>query len=180
MRFLLPLPTPYTIPCYHGQRILCQILYCIMQDFGHPGADLFNKIAPILQVPELRPEKHTLCPTCSLAKAISRKGKTSRTVYSQPLQLLQVDLCGNFRYKNFTGSHYFLTIRDAYSRYYTVIHLKNKSDAPDKFIEWVKITENHFASRGGYKVGAVRTDNGSSSSMIPFMSFSRGRVLSTS
>ena len=62
--------------------------------------------------------------------------------------------------KNFTSSHYFLTIRDAYSRYYTVIHLKNKSDASDKFIEWVKITENHFASRGGYKVGAVRTDNG--------------------
>ena len=111
-------------------------------------------------MPALRPEKHTLCPTCSLAKATSRKGKTSQTVYSHPLQLLQVDLCGNFRYKNFTSSHYFLTIRDAYSRYYTVIHLKNKSDAPDKFIEWVKITENHFASRGGYKVGAVRTDNG--------------------
>ena len=101
-----------------------------------------------------------MCPTCSLVKATSRKGKTSRTVYSQPLQLLQVDLCGNFRYKNFTSSRYVLTIQDAYSRYYTVIHLKNKSDAPDKFIEWVKITENHFASRGGYKVGAVRTDNG--------------------
>ena len=127
---------------------------------GHPGADLSNKIAPVLQVPELRPEKHTLCPTGSLAKAISRRGKTSQTVYSQPLQLPQVDLCGNFRYKNFTSSRYFLTIRDAYSRYYTVIHLKNKSDAPDKFIEWVKITENYFAGRGGYKVGAVRTDNG--------------------
>ena len=111
-------------------------------------------------MPELRLEKHTLCPTCSLAKATSRKGKTSQTVYSHPLQLLQVDLCGNFRYKNFTSSHYFLTIQDAYSRYYTVIHLKNKSDASDKFIEWVKITENHFASRGGYKGGAVRTDNG--------------------
>ena len=127
---------------------------------GHPGADLFNKLAPVLQVPALKPEKHTLCPTCSLAKAISRKGRTSQTVYSHPLQLLQVDLCGNFRYKNFTDSRYFLTIRDAYSRYYTVIHLKNKSDASDKFIEWVRKTENHFAGRGGYKVGAVRTDNG--------------------
>ena len=114
----------------------------------------------MLQVPALKPEKHTLCPTCSLAKAISRKGRTSQTVYSHPLQLLQVDLCGNFRYRNFTDSRYFLTIRDAYSRYYTVIHLKNKSDASDKFIEWVRKTENHFAGRGGYKVGAVRTDNG--------------------
>ena len=127
---------------------------------GHPGADLFNKLAPVLQVPALKPEKHTLCPTCSLAKAISRKGRTSQTIYSHPLQLLQVDLCGNFRYRNFTDSRYFLTIRDAYSRYYTVIHLKNKSDASDKFIEWVRKTENHFAGRGGYKVGAVRTDNG--------------------
>ena len=57
---------------------------------GHPGADLFNKLAPVLQVPALKPEKHTLCPTCSLAKAISRKGKTSQTAYSHPLQLLQV------------------------------------------------------------------------------------------
>ena len=51
---------------------------------GHPGADLFNKLAPVLQVPVLKPEKHTLCPTCSLAKAISRKGRTSQTVYSHP------------------------------------------------------------------------------------------------
>ena len=128
--------------------------------WGHPGADLFNWIAPAPEIPRLKTNDYTICPTCALSKATTRRGKLSKHAYKSPLQLLQVDLCGNFRYRNFVGKQYFITIRDAYSRYYTVMHLNRKSDAAEEFINWVNKTENFFASRGGYEVAAVRTDNG--------------------
>ena len=127
---------------------------------GHPEVDLFNRIAPTPEILRLKTDDYTICPTCALSKATTRRGKLSKHVYTSPFQLLQVDLCGNFRYRNFVGKQYFLAIRDAYSRYYTVIHLNKKSDAAEEFIKWVIKTESFFASRGGYKVADVRTDNG--------------------
>jgi len=126
---------------------------------GHPGIDQYNRIAPIISAPKLKVSNVTLCPTCSLSKGIIKKGTTSQTEYTSPLQLIQVDLCGGFRYKNFNSDKYFMTIRDAYSRYYSVIHLKNKSEAVDKLMDWITAQENYFASRGGYTVGSIRTDN---------------------
>ena len=127
---------------------------------GHPGPELYNRIAHALNLPSMSPNQVTLCPTCLLSKELIHKGKVASTVYKSPLQLIQADLCGGFRYKSFTSDKYFLTIRDAYSRYYSVIHLKKKSDAAENFINWITESENYFASRGGFKVGAVRTDNG--------------------
>ena len=37
VRFYLTLPMLSTIPCYHGQRIHCQSLSCIMQDLAIQG-----------------------------------------------------------------------------------------------------------------------------------------------
>lgn len=65
-----------------------------------------------------------------------------------------------FATKSFQSNKYFLTIRDAYSRYYSVIHLKSKAGASIKLMEWINETEQYFSSRGGFKVGCVRTDNG--------------------
>lgn len=113
-----------------------------------------------MDYPKLIKDNYTLCPTCSLSKATIVKGKVSDTVYTSPLQLIQIDLCGPFRYENFTSTKYFMTVRDAYSRYYVVIHLETKGEAADKLINWIRVTENYFSSRGGFKVGAVRSDNG--------------------
>ncbi|EDV09647.1 conserved hypothetical protein [Saccharomyces cerevisiae RM11-1a] len=96
---------------------------------GHPGADIFNSLARTLRLPKLKTTEYTICPTCSLAKGTIKKGKVSLKKYTQPLQMVQADLCGGFRYQEFQSNKYFLTIRDAYSRYYSVIHLKSKADA---------------------------------------------------
>ena len=111
---------------------------------GHPGADAYNRIAPVISVPKIKPETITLCPTCTLSKGTIQKGPMSSTNYTSPLQLIQVDLCGSFRYKNFTSDKFFMTIRDAYSRYYTVIHLKSKADAARELVEWITLTENYL------------------------------------
>lgn len=88
--------------------------------FGHPGPDLYNKlVSQIPKLPSMKPDQVTICPTCAISKSVIRKGKLSTTEYTQPLQLIQVDLCGPFHYNNFVSKHYFMIIRDAYSRYYS-------------------------------------------------------------
>lgn len=127
---------------------------------GHPGINSYNQLASIVHAPKIKPASVTVCPTCSLSKGTINKGVISPAEYTSPLQLLQVDLCGPFRYKNYKSEKYFMTIRDAYSRYYSVVHLVKKSDAAQELIDWIQEVENYFFSRGGYKVGAIRTDNG--------------------
>ncbi|KAK5959780.1 uncharacterized protein PWA37_001157 [Arxiozyma heterogenica] len=145
---------------------------------GHPGLANYNRLANRIDLPIMEADKHSLCPTCSLSKGVMKKGKISDTQYTSPLQLLQVDICGQFRYTNFSDSKYFLTIRDAYSRYYSVIHLASKSAACDKLIEWILETENHFKSRGGFKVGAIRTDNGREFMSSKFHNFCKSNGIS--
>lgn len=48
---------------------------------GHPGVDLYNKIAPVIQAPSLKPNSVTLCPTCSISKGVIHKGTKSNTVF---------------------------------------------------------------------------------------------------
>lgn len=128
---------------------------------GHPGTAAFNALATAMNFKQMDETKFTKCPTCSLSKAVVHKGKTSTTAYTAPLELIQIDLCGPFSYDNYSSDKYFMVIRDAYTRYYSVIHLASKGEASTKLINWIIKTENWFSSRGSYKVVHVRSDNGS-------------------
>ena len=133
-------------------------LYLVSCKTWSSGADLFDKLASVLQVPASDQETRP-CVLRVLWQKPSR-GKGGPHKRYTPIRFSCYRLiCGNFRYNLYCFSvlpHY----TGCLLRHCTVIHLKNKSDASDKFIEWVRKTENHFAGRGGYKVGAVRTDNG--------------------
>ncbi|CCF58169.1 hypothetical protein KAFR_0E00150 [Kazachstania africana CBS 2517] len=124
---------------------------------GHPGLDFFNKSAHQLGSPTLKTGKIPLFPTCTLSRNIIKKGELSNTAYTQPLQLCKLIHAVVSAARLFTSDKFFLTIRDAYSRYYSLIHLKTKGEAAEKFIEWITATENYFSSRGSYRVGAIRT-----------------------
>ena len=102
----------------------------------------------------------TFCPTCSLSKAVTKKGVPSLKTYHHPLELIQVDICGGFRYNSYNDKRYFLTIRDAATRYYSVFFLRQKHEAADRLIEWIREAETHFLDKGNFKVKNVRTDNG--------------------
>ena len=145
---------------------------------GHPGLANYNRLANQLSLPIMIKDNYTLCPTCSLSKGIVRKGKSSNTVYSAPLQLIQVDVCGHFKYTGFSDDKYFLTIRDAYSRYYTVIHLTKKSESCSKLIDWILKTANYFVHRDGFKVCAIRTDNGGEFISNRFHEFCKSKCVS--
>ena len=53
------------------------------------------------------------------------------------------------------GSRYFITFIDDYSRFTHVYTIKNKSEALEKFQEFVELSEN----LRGYHVKALRSDN---------------------
>ena len=61
---------------------------------------------------------------------------------------------------SYNNKKYFLTIRDAATRYYSVCFLEKRSEAADKLIEWIQEAEAHFLNKGNFKVKNVRTDNG--------------------
>ncbi|CCK69760.1 uncharacterized protein KNAG_0C06675 [Huiozyma naganishii CBS 8797] len=127
---------------------------------GHPGKLVYDKLAKEIGLAKYEPSPYSLCSTCVTAKGQLSKGVISDFKATAPLQLVQVDLCGGFRYEEYVDSKCFLTIRDSYSRYYFVIPLKNKAAATQALINWIHQQENYFSIRGGYKVGTVRTDNG--------------------
>lgn len=63
---------------------------------GHPGAHVFNQLASSLGVSKL--QNYSVCPTCALSKATINKRHLSTTIYTVPLELIQVNLCGAFDY----------------------------------------------------------------------------------
>ena len=54
------------------------------------------------------------------------------------------------------GSSSFVTFIDDYSKFVSVFMLKQKSEVPDKFIEFVRMAENHT----GQSLKNMRSDNG--------------------
>ncbi|WP_461088094.1 DDE-type integrase/transposase/recombinase, partial [Streptomyces deserti] len=127
---------------------------------GHPNFEVYNVMAKSMNLPKIDRNKWSSCPTCNLSKGLNYKGQLSKTKYTAPLQLVQIDLCGNFTYSNPSKYSYFLTIVDKYTRMYFTYPIHRKHQSAEVIISWIKEVENFFSSRGGYKVGTIRTDNG--------------------
>ena len=123
-------------PLLPRPRIHCLSLSCIMQDLATQGLIFSNKLAPVLQVPALKPEKHTLCPTCSRQKPSRGKGGPHKryTIRFSCYRLICVATSA-------TGTLLILGTSSLYGMLLPLLHiidLKNKSDASAKFIEWVR------------------------------------------
>ena len=72
------------------------------------------------------------------------------------LQLVHSDVCGPMHTESLGGYKYFVTFIDDYSRCCSVYFLKQKSEVFEKFKEFEAIVTNEC----GWKIGALRTDNG--------------------
>lgn len=72
------------------------------------------------------------------------------------MEYIHSDLWGASRVPSNGGARYFKSIIDDYSRRVWIYTLKNKSEAPDKFKQWLLFVENQT----GRKLKKLRTDNG--------------------
>ncbi|KAI3758780.1 hypothetical protein L6452_06352 [Arctium lappa] len=127
---------------------------------SHQNFDAMNQLARqgiVKGVPELRFEKNSLCPACEMGK-MKRTSHKAKTKFSSstPLELIHMDLCGPMRTQSINGKKYILVMIDEYSRYTWLEILRNKSDAAELIIEFLK----KIQVRLQFPVISLRSDNG--------------------
>ncbi|KAI3719007.1 hypothetical protein L6452_19894 [Arctium lappa] len=127
---------------------------------SHQNFDAINQLARqgiIKGLPELRFEKNSLCPACEMGK-MKRTSHKAKTKFSSstPLELIHMDLCGPMRTQSINGKKYILVMIDEYSRYTWLKFLRNKSDAAELIIEFLK----KIQVRLQLPVISLRSDNG--------------------
>lgn len=72
------------------------------------------------------------------------------------LELIHTDVCGPLKQPAYDGSMYFVTFTDDFSRATKVYCIKYKSDACEKFVDYVAMCE----ALHGHKIARLRADNG--------------------
>ncbi|KAH9681147.1 hypothetical protein KPL71_026853 [Citrus sinensis] len=96
------------------------------------------------------------CEKCVFGKATRLKFNTGKHETKQTLDYIHSDIWGPSQVPSHGGARYFITFIDDFSRKLWVYILKHKSEALDKFKEWIALMENQI----GRKIKRLRTDNG--------------------
>ncbi|GME82968.1 unnamed protein product [[Candida] boidinii] len=120
---------------------------------GHPHPDVLRSLG----LPSS--SSKNLCPACIHGKTTKVYPKVSATQTTAPLELLHADVAGPFPFPGMNTERYFLTIVDDFTRWTYAVPIHNKSDVAQILQDFITASETHFSSRG-YKVVAIRTDNG--------------------
>lgn len=98
-------------------------------------------------VPQLPTASHIQCEACIKGKHNRHRiPKQATNRATRPLELVHSDLCGPFP-ASLTGSRYFITFTDDYSRFSWVYFLKFKSEALDKFKAFKQQIETSLGAR---------------------------------
>ena len=95
------------------------------------------------------------CAICALTKSHRPPFKKGRTRAARPLELRHGDLVGPMPVESICGRGYGFLLVDDYSRASWALPLRNNSDAPIEFEEWIKQVENEDKR----KVAKVLFDN---------------------
>ncbi|MCO5569491.1 hypothetical protein L7F22_023204 [Adiantum nelumboides] len=97
-----------------------------------------------------------LCEGCLMGKASHKTFPISESRTSQVNQLVHSDLCGPMESTSLTGSVYFQTFIDDFSRYTTIYFLKQKSQSLSCFQEYC----NMVVRQHDLPLQILRSDNG--------------------
>ncbi|KAI3680401.1 hypothetical protein L2E82_50388 [Cichorium intybus] len=109
-------------------------------------------------MPALKFDNDSLCSACEHGKQTKQRHPTViNPKITEPLSLLCMDLCGLSAVESIGKKKYILVIVDDYSRFTWVLFLRNKSDAAEKIINFIKKMELMLNK----KVRTVHSDNGS-------------------
>ena len=102
-------------------------------------------------------DNEVACEGCLLGKQCRESfPKKSESRATDVLEIIHSDVCGPIENVSIGGSRYFLTFTDNFSRYTFVNFLKNKSEVPQCFKEFVTMAEKQT----GKSVKVLRSDNG--------------------
>ncbi|GJS13913.1 putative ribonuclease H-like domain-containing protein [Tanacetum coccineum] len=128
---------------------------------GHVNFKNMNKLVKGNLVrglpPKLFQNDHT-CVACNKGKQhkVSYKAKTAVSSFSEPLQMLHMDLFGPTSVRSISHKFYCLVITDAFSRFSWVFFLAKNDETVGILKEFIKLVENQLNK----KVKVIRSDNG--------------------
>ncbi|GJZ15212.1 putative ribonuclease H-like domain-containing protein [Tanacetum coccineum] len=115
---------------------------------------------------------HT-CVACNKGKKhkVSYKAKTVVSSFSEPLQMLHMDLFGPTSIRSISHKFYCLVITDAFSRFSWVFFLAKKDETVGILKEFIKLVENQLNK----KVKVIRSDNGTEFKNRDLIEFCRSK-----
>ncbi|KAI3682224.1 hypothetical protein L2E82_50087 [Cichorium intybus] len=109
-------------------------------------------------MPALKFDNDSLCSACEHGKQTKQRHPTViNPKITEPLSVLYIDLCGPSTIESIGKKKYILVIVDDFSRFTWVMFLRNKSDAAEEIINFIKKMELMLNK----KVRTVHSDNGS-------------------
>ncbi|KAI1004075.1 hypothetical protein K3495_g4137 [Podosphaera aphanis] len=125
---------------------------------GHPGVTTMKNSPKLYSscadLPSPPPNFH--CPTREKSKSIHKKPNQTLYNTTRPFELIHTDLSGKFSVPSLSGKYYYITFIDEHTRYAWVKFLRNKSEASQHMIDFVKYVKTQFKTN----IKRWRTDNG--------------------
>jgi transposase InsO family protein len=118
-------------------------------------------------VPQISIEHQDVCRGCALDKFAKASFPNSDTRSAGILDLVHADMCGPMTRRSLSGSEYYLTFIDDYSRKTWIYFLKAKSEVFTQFQEFRALVEN----QSGKKIKVLRSNNGGEYSSRQFVDF---------
>ncbi|KAF1328946.1 Gag-pol polyprotein, partial [Globisporangium splendens] len=139
---------------------------------GHGGLDAIVKQKLGIGIDITSVSKWELCGGCALGKQtrVSFQSTTPERA-KNVLDVVHSDVCGPMQTSTFSDKRYFVTFIDDKSRFCVVFLLRSKSEALDKFVQFVKFAE----TQTGRRVKVLRSDNGGEYVSNKFAAFCRDR-----
>lgn len=96
------------------------------------------------------------CKICAVGKITNTPFPTGGPRTSGALDIIHTDVCGPMRTESVGGAQYFVTFIDDHTRWCEIYFMRNKSEVPQKFVEFTNFAERQT----GQKIKAVQSDNG--------------------
>ncbi|KAA3467544.1 Retrovirus-related Pol polyprotein from transposon TNT 1-94 [Gossypium australe] len=100
---------------------------------GHPSADFVVQCLRFCNLSIPKDSARSLCGACELDKSLKLPFYLSQTMYTEPLELIVVDLWGPTPYFS-DGKQYYISLVDAFARHTWIYSLTKKSDALFAFL----------------------------------------------
>jgi hypothetical protein len=123
---------------------------------GHPTLKNICRVLSSFQLPVASPQDSTICTAYLGAKSKQLPCSYSSTYATSPLALIHIDVWGPALVSSRSGSKYYVSFLDAYSKYTWLYPVSCKSDVSSVFLTFKTYVEWFFDS----KIKAIQSDWG--------------------
>jgi hypothetical protein len=123
---------------------------------GHPALKVVRRVLSSFHLPVASSKDSMVCPACLSSKSTQLKFSASSSIATCPLELIYTDVWGPAPVLSRSGSKYYVSFLDAFSKYTWLFPISCKSDVSSVFLKFKSYVECYFNS----KIKSVQSDWG--------------------